>query len=74
MNSGLISSLGLRNNGIRNDQAFTVITKTNNMLAILVEVGYMSNRSDMNKLITDEFKNTAARSLSNSIINAISQL
>lgn len=54
---------GLKNNGV-NEGSFAVVRNTEN-LSVLLEVGYMINPNDMEKLTNEEFQETTAKAIFN---------
>ena len=54
---------GLKNNGV-NEASFAVVRNTEN-LSVLLEVGYMINPNDMEKLTNEEFQETTAKAIFN---------
>lgn len=64
----LISSLGLIDRKIRNDQSFYVIRNAQ-MPAVLVELGFMTNREEEALIKTTFFQQKGAQALADSIIN-----
>jgi len=63
----LISSLGSINRGIGNDQSFYVIRNAQ-MPAILIELGYMTNRDEEALIKSADFQQRAAQAISNAVI------
>nr|WP_263324807.1 cell wall-binding repeat-containing protein [Neobacillus sp. Marseille-Q6967] len=63
----LISNLGSINRGIGNDQSFYVIRNAQ-MPAILVELGYMTNREEEARIKTADFQQKAAQAISNAVV------
>ena len=63
----LINNLGSVNRGIQNDQSFYVIRKAQ-MPAVLLELGYMTNRSEEALIKTADFQQKAAQAISNAVI------
>lgn len=53
--SGINQMVGTRNNGIRENQSFYVLRNTN-MPAILIELAYLSNVSDAEKLRNNQYQ------------------
>ena len=51
---GIVQTVGTRNNGIRENQTFYVLRRTN-MPSILVELGYLTNASDAQKLRDNQY-------------------
>lgn len=49
----IVQIVGTRNNGVRTNQSFYVLRRTA-MPAALVELGYMTNASDLQKLINNQ--------------------
>lgn len=50
-----------------------VVTRETRMPAVLAELGFMTNKAELNKLVTYEFQKQAAQALFNSIIEALQQ-
>ena len=63
----LINNLGSVNRGIQNDQSFYVIRKAQ-MPAVLLELGYMTNRSEEARIKTADFQQKAAQAISTAVI------
>lgn len=63
-------SLGSRNIGIIQRTDLTVL-RVAKVPAVLVEVGYMSNSNELNKLKTDAYRQKAAEAIKNGIIKAL---
>ena len=63
----LINNLGSIDRGIQNDQSFYVI-RTAQMPAVLLELGYMTNRSEEALIKTADFQQKAAQAISNAVI------
>ena len=63
----LINNLGSINRGIQNDQSFYVIREAQ-MPAVLLELGYMTNRSEEARIKTADFQQRAAQAISNAAI------
>ncbi len=59
----LISNLGSVNRGVRNNMSFFVI-RSAQMPAILIELGYMTNRDEEALIKTDNFQQKAAQAIS----------
>ena len=59
--SRLSSNLGLKSRGAK-DSAFAVVKK-NTVPAILIELGFMTNTNDLNKLKNPTFQNKAAKAI-----------
>lgn len=64
----LLSGLGSTNKGIGNDQSFYVIRHAQ-MPAILLELGYMTNRDEEARIKTAEFQWAAAQAIADAAIN-----
>lgn len=52
---GIIQNVGTRNNGIRVNQTFYILRRTT-MPSILVELAYLTNSSDANKLRDNQYQ------------------
>ncbi|MGS2778919.1 cell wall-binding repeat-containing protein [Robertmurraya sp. GLU-23] len=67
IHSPFVSNLGMIDRKIHNDQSFYVIRNAQ-MPAVLLELGYMTNRDEESRIISADFQNRAAQSIANSII------
>lgn len=67
IHNSLISSTKAYNRGVRRD-TFAVLRETA-IPAVLLELGYMSNRNELNKLTTDSYQNTLAQAIAKGIDN-----
>jgi N-acetylmuramoyl-L-alanine amidase len=65
IHGNLVTSTGANNRGTR-DMGFAVIRETT-IPAVLLELGYMTNSAELNKLNTNSYQNT----LANAIVNGI---
>ena len=54
--------------GLKNRQDLYVLNRTN-MPAVLVEVGYMTNPSELKKLNTDSFQSKVAQGITQGVVN-----
>jgi N-acetylmuramoyl-L-alanine amidase len=70
MQKELVNNLGTRNLGIIPRPNLAVLRRTK-MPAVLVEVAFMTNSSDMKKLKTADFRQAAAESIRDGIIKAL---
>ena len=64
--NALISSTGAFNRGVQRD-TFAVLRETS-IPAILVEFGFMSNLTELNKLQTSSYQETLAKALTNGVV------
>ncbi|MDP4181910.1 MAG: N-acetylmuramoyl-L-alanine amidase [Bacillota bacterium] len=71
--NNLNNALGTMNLGIISRPHLAVL-RTSKMPAVLAEVGYMTNKNELNKLLTDSFKTKAAKALSDSVLQALKKL
>ncbi|NMB33018.1 MAG: N-acetylmuramoyl-L-alanine amidase [Clostridium sp.] len=69
----LIEALGTVDNGIIERPNLAVLRKTH-MPAIIAEIAYLSNPSDMEKLANPAFRNKAAKALADSVIAALEEM
>jgi len=69
----LVSKLGTENKGIIERPNLAVL-RTSKMPAVLVEVGYMTNKTELNKLVTDSYKEKAAVVLKDSILEVLDKM
>jgi N-acetylmuramoyl-L-alanine amidase len=65
--------LGTDNKGII-ERPHLAVLRTSKMPAVLVEVGYMTNKTELKKLLTDSYKEKAAKVLSDSVLEALKNL
>lgn len=65
--SSLIRATGAKDRGIY-DETFAVLRETA-MPAVLLELGFMSNATELAKLATDSYQNVLAQAVANGIIN-----
>ncbi|MDB6354125.1 N-acetylmuramoyl-L-alanine amidase [Trichococcus sp. K1Tr] len=65
--SSLISATGAKDRGIY-DETFAVLRETA-MPAVLLELGFMSNATELAKLATDSYQNILAQAVANGIFN-----
>lgn len=69
----LNNKLGTDDKGIIQRPNLAVL-RTSEMPAVLVEVGYMTNKAEMQKLLTDSYKEKAAKVLSDSVLEALKNI
>lgn len=69
----LVKDLGTRDLGLKGNENLVVVRKTK-MPAVLAEIACMSDSSDMALLNTESFRQKAAESLANSIIQILNSL
>ncbi|KNY25297.1 N-acetylmuramoyl-L-alanine amidase [Pseudobacteroides cellulosolvens] len=69
----LNSKLGTDNKGVIQRPNLAVL-RTSKMPAVLVEVGYMTNRTELGKLLTDSYKEKAAVVLKDSVLEALKNI
>ncbi len=67
--SSLVGSIGTKDRGVK--QGNHVVTRTSKMPAVLVEVAFMSNVSEMTNLASDDFQNAAAQGIAQGILNSL---
>ncbi|MEK3806998.1 cell wall-binding repeat-containing protein [Bacillus sp. FSL H8-0547] len=64
----VLAKLGSIDRGIMDDQSFYVIRNAQ-MPAVLVEMGFMTNREEEARIKTADFQNKAAQALATSVVN-----
>ena len=69
----LVYDLGMKDNGIIERPNLAVL-KFTSMPAVIVEVGYMSNKADRNKLCSKEFRQKSAQSMCTAIIRTLEDM
>jgi N-acetylmuramoyl-L-alanine amidase len=69
----MCATLGSNNMGIIPRSELAVL-RTSNMPAVIAEVGYMSNFSELGKLQTYEYKEKAADSLKKAIVESLEKM
>ena len=65
IHNNLINYTGAYNRGVRRD-TFAVLRETA-LPAVLLEFGFMSNPSELNKLKTEGYQNTLSRAVTNGV-------
>ncbi|MCH5184548.1 MAG: N-acetylmuramoyl-L-alanine amidase [Oscillospiraceae bacterium] len=68
--SSMMAQMDTRNRGVKT--ANHVVTRTSNMPAILIELGFLTNESDMSKLCDDGYQNAIAQGIADGIIQSLS--
>lgn len=63
----LVAALGTVNRGVKNDQAYTVLVKTQ-MPSILTEVAFLSNEQENGLLSSRQFQNKAAQAIADGVL------
>ncbi len=71
VNASISQNSGTRNRGVK--QAGFVILKNSTSPSILVEVGYLSNKSDRKKMTTSEGQKQIAQGISDAILNFVNE-
>lgn len=71
--SNLISDLGMKDRGIVERPGLAVL-RTSAMPGALAEIAFMDNKSDFAKLQSEDFRQRAAQSLCNSIIQSLGEV
>lgn len=69
--SELSKNVSIRNRGVKT--ADHVVTRTSYMPAVLVEIGFMSNKDELSLMLTDDFQNTFAKSVAAGIKNVFNK-
>ena len=69
----LVDDLGMKDNGIIERPNLAVL-KFTSMPAVIVEVGYMSNKTDRNKLCSKEFRQKSAQAMCTAIIRTLEDM
>lgn len=69
--SELSKNISIRNRGVKT--ADHVVTKTSYMPAVLVEIGFMSNKDDLSLMVTENFQNAFAQSIAAGIKNVFNK-
>lgn len=69
----LVSQLGTENKGIIERPNLAVL-RTTKMPAVLVEVGYMTNKSELSKLVTGSYQDKAATVLKDSVLEVLNKM
>lgn len=69
---GMISYMGSYNRGVK--MANWAVIRRSNMPAILLEVGFISNKDELAKMLDDDYLNKTARGIAEGIVNTISSV
>jgi N-acetylmuramoyl-L-alanine amidase len=67
----IVDNAGMKNRGVK-DYHFYVV-RNNNVPSVLVELGFITNSSDYQKLISDQYQNIFAQSIYNGIVQYYSE-
>lgn len=67
--NSFLAQAEMRNRGVKS--ANHVVTRTSNMPAILVELGFLTNESDISKLTDENFQNAVAQGIADGIIKCV---
>ncbi|WP_102264401.1 N-acetylmuramoyl-L-alanine amidase [Mesobacillus jeotgali] len=68
IHSKLIPSLGTLDRGVRNNQSFYVIRNAK-MPAVLLELGFMTNREEESRIKTSSYQWAAAKAIAEGVVN-----
>jgi len=68
MRKALMAKIDTIDRGLKDRQDLYVLNRTN-MPAVLVEVGYMTNPSELKKLNTDSFQSKVAQGITQGVVN-----
>ena len=68
----MIDAMGTKNRGVKT--ANHVVTRSCNMPAVLVEVGFISNEEELRKMCDDSFQNTVAESIAAGIMKSVDDI
>jgi len=68
----LVNTLKTRDWGIIPRPNLVVIRQTR-MPAVIAELGYMTNKSELQRLVTDDFQEKAAQALHSAVMEALQQ-
>lgn len=69
----MVKELGTKNLGVIQRPSLAVL-RTTNMPAVIAEIGYMSNRTELSKLTTNSYKQKAAESLKKAVLAALEEV
>ncbi|MCX7715060.1 MAG: N-acetylmuramoyl-L-alanine amidase family protein [Clostridia bacterium] len=70
--TAMISHMGTKNRGVKT--ANHVVTRTSNMPATLIEVGFMSNPDELGKMIDNSFQQAVAEGIAEGIVNSLASI
>lgn len=70
--TAISKEISAKNRGVKD--ADHVVTKTSNMPAVLVEVGFISNAEELAKMCSEEYQSAVAQGIANGITKSLSVL
>lgn len=69
----LVNTLGAKNLGVIERPGLAVL-RTSNMPAVIAEIGYMSNNTELAKLKTSAYQEKAAEALKNAVVESLEKM
>lgn len=72
VNKAIDDKISIRNRGVKT--ADHVVTRTSNMPAILVEIGFMTTPDELELMITDKFQNDFAQGIASGILKVFGKI
>ena len=69
--NSISKNVSIRNRGVKTENH--VVTRTSNMPAILIEIGFMSNPDELSLMISDDVQNSFAKGVADGILAVINK-
>lgn len=69
----LIEELGTKNRGVLDRESNLAVTKKNSVPACLIELGFISNQNELEKILDDDFQDRAVRAIYEAVNDVFEQ-